>query len=204
MEDADDKELLRRVAGQGPAAREALGALFKRYRKPLLAFLIRHGAAREQAEDVVQDVFLRLGTSAPGFRGDAAVSSWLHQMVRNRLVDVFRRAGREPTLDDDAWATLQNTLPAGDNTAGVDPAQQADRSALQRCVEAAYERFARQHPAMADALHHVVTLEWTARDLALAHNRSHDAMRQFLVTCRRHLGAALQPCQDLAKAVLHG
>lgn len=61
---------------------------------------------RADAEDVVQDVFLRAYQSRGGFRGAASATTWLYRIAMNAVSDHMRRNGRA--------ARLCNTLTAAD------------------------------------------------------------------------------------------
>ena len=102
-----DRSLLDRHAA-GDAS--AFGELFRRHRDRLWAVALRTLGDREEAADAVQDAFvsaLRASTSsadAPGghpaaaFRGDAAVTTWLHRIVVNACLDRVRRRSVRPTV----------------------------------------------------------------------------------------------------------
>jgi RNA polymerase sigma-70 factor (ECF subfamily) len=47
-----------------------------------------------EAEDLVQDVFVQVYRSLPGFRGEAQVSTWLYRIATNRCLDYLRRHRR--------------------------------------------------------------------------------------------------------------
>ena len=83
-----------------------------RHRKALLLFLIRRGASEADAEDIVQDVFVRVREAAHTFRGAAQVSSWLHSISRNLLVDRMHAQRREQTLDERQWDAMGDTFAA--------------------------------------------------------------------------------------------
>ena len=84
-----DAELLRRhVDGDGGAA---FGELFRRHRDRMYAVALRTTANRELAADAVQDAFISAFRRADAFRGEAAVTTWLHRIVVNACLDRLRR-----------------------------------------------------------------------------------------------------------------
>jgi len=179
----------------------ALEALMLRHRRALLVFLIRRGAGKADAEDIVQDVFLRVRETAHAFRGAAQVSSWLHSIARNMLVDLLRVRGREQTLDERQWDAMDVVL---STDAGTDAGAAMDLRNFETCIKQHYASFARKHPAMADALNHVVVRGWKSADLAAALGRTETATRKYLQSCRQALSRSLEPCAGLAQAVLRG
>jgi RNA polymerase sigma-70 factor (ECF subfamily) len=95
----DDEALLRaHVAGD----REAFGTLVRRHRDRLWAVALRTLADPEEAADALQDALISAFRNADSFRGDAAVTTWLHRVVVNACLDRVRRRRARPSvpLDD--------------------------------------------------------------------------------------------------------
>jgi RNA polymerase sigma-70 factor, ECF subfamily len=84
MSDAD----LVRLHAEGD--KEALGVLCDRHGSRLKAAAAR--IAGQDADDAVQDGCLRAFRRAETFRGDSAVTTWLHRIVTNAAFDVVRRS----------------------------------------------------------------------------------------------------------------
>ena len=83
-----DAELLRRhVAGDS----EAFGTLFSRHSGRLWAVALRTVGDPEDAADALQEAMISAFRRAGSFRGDSAVSTWLHRIVVNAAVDRLRR-----------------------------------------------------------------------------------------------------------------
>jgi RNA polymerase sigma factor (sigma-70 family) len=68
-----------------------LGVLFDRYRAPLFDFLSRMSADRAAAEDLVQDVFVRILKYRRTYRADGCFETWMFRIARNTLADYFRK-----------------------------------------------------------------------------------------------------------------
>jgi len=93
--DSDDAALLRaHVAGD----REAFGELVRRHRDRLWAIALRTLGDREEAADAVQDALVSAYRAADRFRGDSAVTTWLHRIVVNACLDRARRRQARPTI----------------------------------------------------------------------------------------------------------
>jgi RNA polymerase sigma-70 factor (ECF subfamily) len=88
-----DLALARRVvAGDEAAFRTLFDAYFAR----LFRFaLVRVGGDAAAAEDIVQQTFCRALEHLDGYRGEAALYTWLCQICRNAVVDHWRTHGRE-------------------------------------------------------------------------------------------------------------
>jgi len=96
VEETSDEELLRRYS-RGDA--RALGILFDRHAPRVKAFVMRMGP--ERADDLVQDVFLRVVRGAKEFQGQSRFSTWLFAIARNVCLDTARRDKfrKMPSLD---------------------------------------------------------------------------------------------------------
>ena len=67
-----------------------LGPLFERYHVPLFDFLSRVTGSRISAEDLVQDIFMRVLKYRSTFRDGGSFETWLFHIARNARVDYFR------------------------------------------------------------------------------------------------------------------
>src|ERR1700683_4330114 len=107
MQDADGEgaselDLLRRHAAGDS---EAFGELFRRHRDRLWAVALRTLGDPEEAADALQDGMLSAFRRAGDFRGESAVTTWLHRIVVNACLDrMRRRAARPATLTGDEEA----------------------------------------------------------------------------------------------------
>jgi RNA polymerase sigma-70 factor (ECF subfamily) len=91
---SDDELLHAHVDGD----RYAFAELFHRHRDRLWAVALRTLADREEAADALQDALLSAHRAAARFRGDSAVTTWLHRIVVNACLDRARRRQAHPTV----------------------------------------------------------------------------------------------------------
>ena len=83
---------------------DAFGELFRRHRDRLWSVALRTLGDPEEAADAVQDGLISAYRNAASYRGDAAVTTWLHRIVVNACLDRVRRRSSRPTVvlpDDD-------------------------------------------------------------------------------------------------------
>src|ERR1700745_1955969 len=103
---ATDHELLRRhVAGEA----EAFGERFRRHGARLWAVALRTVCDPDEAADALQDAMVSAFRRAGDFRGDSAVTTWLHRIVVNASLDRLRRRAARPALstgDEQAFEAL--------------------------------------------------------------------------------------------------
>jgi RNA polymerase sigma-70 factor, ECF subfamily len=90
-----DEELLRAHASGDP---DAFAEIVRRHRDRLWAVALRTLGDREDAADALQDALLSAHRSAARFRGDSAVTTWLHRIVVNACLDRLRRRQAHPTV----------------------------------------------------------------------------------------------------------
>jgi RNA polymerase sigma-70 factor (ECF subfamily) len=74
----------------------AFEALYGRWRGPLYRYFLRQCGHAGQADELYQDVFMRVIGAAAGYEPSAKFSTWLFRIAHNRLIDHWRKLGREP------------------------------------------------------------------------------------------------------------
>ncbi len=91
-----DRDLLERVRRGDP---DGAAALFETWAAPILRFTDRMLGNRAEAEEVSQEVFLKMITRADQYDGRAPVSSWLFTIAANACRDRLRKSGRHLPLE---------------------------------------------------------------------------------------------------------
>lgn len=135
MSNRTDHELLRAHVAGDP---DAFGELFGRHRNRLWAIAMRTMGNPEDAADGLQDGMIAAFRRAGSFRGDAAVTTWLHRVVVNACLDRLRAAKvrRTEALPDDLedYGDRGSLVSAADSE---DPADTAVADERRRVVLAA-------------------------------------------------------------------
>lgn len=126
QERSDAELLTAHVAGD----RYAFEELFYRHHRQLYRLAQMTSRNRDDAADALQDAMLSAHRSAPRFRHDASVSSWLYRIVVNACLDRLRRnkAHAVCPLEDDAYHL-------GDPTPRVDTTLVVERALLRLPIE---------------------------------------------------------------------
>jgi RNA polymerase sigma-70 factor (ECF subfamily) len=112
MDRTNDTQLIRRLqTGDEEAVRE----LADRYRHRIFQMALRHMKNREDAEEVTQDVLLKVYRKIDKFRGDAALSSWIYRITFNTAMSRLRthRAERAAEVERDRALAQRKQDPAG-------------------------------------------------------------------------------------------
>jgi len=84
-----------------PASPEVVALLVENHRR-FLAFLERRVGSREVAEDILQDAFVRGLARAGQLRDQESVVAWFYRVIRNALIDHWRRSDSERRIFEDA------------------------------------------------------------------------------------------------------
>jgi RNA polymerase sigma-70 factor, ECF subfamily len=85
---------------------DAFGELFRRHRDRLWAVALRTLHDPDDAADALQEAMISAFRRAAEFRGDAAVTTWLHRIVVNACLDQLRRRAARPAVPSDDEAAL--------------------------------------------------------------------------------------------------
>src|SRR6476659_2312625 len=125
-----DADLISRAAGGDPAAFQAL---VEEHRSMVYRVAFQFAGNHHDAEDIAQDVFIKVYRSLDRFRYDAQLTSWLYRIVMNACIDHRRRsapAGWAP-FTEDAEVRMLNTPEDG-----PDPEARAYGGQIGEAVEA--------------------------------------------------------------------
>jgi len=114
-----DAILLRRHAA-GDA--DAFGVLFRRHKDRLWAVALRIACDPDDAADALQEAMISAFRRAGDFRGESAVTTWLHRIVVNASLDLLRRRSARSV----GWSGDPDDLPVPESPPGVDSAASTD------------------------------------------------------------------------------
>lgn len=175
------------VARMGAGDQRAFDEFFHSCAPRLAAFAARRsGLDAASVEDVVQNTLVKAIRNLASYRGEAALFTWLTEICRHELADVYRKAARRPdhaSLDELNSASRHAHLrvPAEhEPTAQIDAEMR--RSAVLRALRALPERYALALEAKyrdgfsVDEIAHLLGLTSTAAQSLLA--RARDAFRE--------------------------
>jgi RNA polymerase sigma-70 factor (ECF subfamily) len=126
-----DRDLLNAHIAGDP---DAFGTLVARHRDRLWAVALRTTGDPEEAADAMQDALISAFRRAEQFRGDSAVTTWLHRIVVNASLDRLRRRNVRssvPLPEDDTLGTSAATAtPIGRGGIPADPIEARETQLL--------------------------------------------------------------------------
>lgn len=104
---------------------EPFEAFVRAHARTFVAYFLRHGARLGRAEDLTQDLFLRMVQSAERYRPQERFVAYAFQLARNLWIDDCRRAGASP----EAWppSAPEPIAAAGDPGDGMLRAEEEQR-----------------------------------------------------------------------------
>ncbi len=185
--------LLEQLSQGGEARRQAVGALYRRFAPRFRRYFRSQRLGDAEAEDLVQEVFVKVVRACGDFRGEARADTWLWAIARNSLISRFRSRLPDMSLDDldldqlcAANPALQAAGPGGAPAGGVDD-----------CVQRGIGRFGEDFPDRARAIGFLVIEEWPVEDIARVLGRTPGATREFLSQCRKKLRPYIEECLEL-------
>jgi RNA polymerase sigma-70 factor (ECF subfamily) len=111
----------------------AFAVLVERHKTPLFNFVLRQIKAPAQAQDVTQEVFLRIIESAGSFKHEAKFTTWAYTIARNLCIDHLRKASyrRHPSLDQQQAPSDTGEGPTlGEQVADFHPRASTERGAI--------------------------------------------------------------------------
>ena len=191
---------------------EEFTGLTGRFRGELLAHCYRMLGSAEEAEDLVQETYLRAWRSYEGFEGRSSVRTWLYRIATNACLTALERRGRRPLPSglgapsgdpetpvvagsEVPWLQpLPDALLAGEHD---DPAAvTVSRAGIRLAFVAALQHLSARQRAML-ILRDV--LEWPAAEVADLLGTTTTAVNSGLRRARTQLAAALPPEDELSE-----
>src|SRR3972149_4364132 len=97
-DESDEGLMLRYQKGEV----RAFEVLLSRHRNPVFNFVLRYVGDRTHAEDLLQEVFLRIIKGADAYQRQAKFTTWLYTIARNLCVDASRRGKHRKAASLDA------------------------------------------------------------------------------------------------------
>ena len=99
----DEKVILQHLT---EGSREALAIVWQEHSANVLNLAFRMLKDRDQAEDILMDVFVQVPKAVQGFRGQSALNTWLYRLTVNACLMKLRAQKRHRELEEEKIDTI--------------------------------------------------------------------------------------------------
>lgn len=171
----------------GAPRQAAVAQLYSKYGRDFKRYFRRHGVAEAQAEDLLQETFIKVIRSIDQWQGIGTMEAWLWKVARNTLLSDRRRPAGVSLDDFPDEETLRHDAAAGDPAA-------AD------CVSRGLSAFSEKFAEYGHVLERVALDGWGYAELAEYRGSTLGAAREYLSQCRKRLWQFIAHCYEPAIA----
>ncbi|MDB5024625.1 MAG: sigma-70 family polymerase sigma factor [Mucilaginibacter sp.] len=106
----DDAEILRKFQDE-KTRNEAFNLLLKKYQQKLYWHVRRMVIDHDDADDLIQDTFVKIWKNLPGFRSDAQLYTWMYRIATNECITFLNKKKQKNNIPlDDVAYELADTL----------------------------------------------------------------------------------------------
>ena len=172
----------------------AFDELMLRYQNRLVTVLEHLVGRRDQAEDLAQEVFLRVYRARKRYVVGAKFSTWLYTIANHVAANALRSMSRRPEVNLTARSNDSTGIGGLDKMAlaasGAMPARQIDKTELREMVRAALGELS-ERQRMAVLLNKFEGMSYA--DIAITMNLSPKAVKSLLSRARVNLKEILEP-----------
>jgi RNA polymerase sigma-70 factor, ECF subfamily len=182
----DDEALVRRAQTDDMSA---FGILVERYKERLYATVYHMTANHEDANDLVQETFIKAYKSLRSFRGQSSFYTWVYRIAVNRTINfVKRRKNRNQFSLDDVDSSIQNDPDLVEMMSHVTPRREVGLTELHEKLNEALQKLSEPHRAVV-TMHDVQGM--THADIAQVMKCSEGTVRSRLFYARQQMQALL-------------
>ena len=161
--------------------------------KKALRFLLSNKLNDEDANDVIQETFIKVFEKIDTLKEDGKFESWLWQILRNNMNEFYRKSNRK---NDVMFSVTSEDLEnlTGDEDVKVSHGQKYNDQ--QSCIEEKFKLFKEEMPDR----HYVINLQKdgvSIEDISIRIGRSYAATKEFLSQSKKKLTPYFEECKDL-------
>ena len=168
--------------------------IWREVHQGLRAFIAKRVADEAAAEDLLQEVFVRMQRGLGGLKKESRLVSWIYQIARHAIIDYYRARGRQPERPVGLAGDLETFHPA---SLPVDSSEESGqlRTELAGCLRPMIERLSDDYRQAVT----LVDLEGLAQHKAAARlGLSVSGMKSRVQRGRRQLRDMLEACCVIA------
>lgn len=170
----------------------AFEVLVQRYQDRLLGIIVHLVGDPTEAEDLTQEVFLRIYKARKGYKPRAKFSTWLFTVANNLVSNYLRSKGRNRQVSLDAGASGSQGVPAGERVqaSGGTPSAQMRQAELAEVVRRALDDLG-EDQKLAVLLNKFEQMKYA--EIAEIMGKSESAVKSLLSRARTNLRESLEP-----------
>ena len=161
--------------------------------KKAFKFLVGNRLNDEDADDVIQETYIKVFEKIDTLKEDGKFESWLWQILRNNMNEFYRKSNRKnDVMFSVASEDLENLT--GDEDVKVSHGQKYNDQ--QSCIEEKFKSFKEEMPDR----HYVINLQKdgvSIEDISIRIGRSYAATKEFLSQSKKKLIPYFEECKDL-------
>ena len=173
------------IEGMARGEERAFRELVERYKRKVYYLALDMAGNPVDAEDISQEVFLKVYRSFATFRRGAKLGSWLYRVTYNAAIDHLRRKGAAPDPVADEVLELRRRNGEGLPQSGAgDPIAATEESELQARIAKALEKVSPQEKAVFILRHHE---DLMLKDIAETLGLSIGSVKSYLFRAVRKL-----------------
>lgn len=182
MSDSREEKLLAQ-AREGDV--QAFREIVEDHQRQIFCLAVEMTGNSHEAEDVVQDVFIKAFRSLPDFRGEAKLSSWLYRIAVNTCMDRSRLRKRRQW---NAFLPIQKAFGMKETSSRSNPARLQESGRIRDDIERALDKLTPLERSIFVLRHH---RELKIREIAEVLERSEGTIKNILFRAVRKLRAQL-------------
>ena len=178
---------------------EAFSKLVDAYQHRLTNIFFHMTQNQEAAEDLSQDVFMRIYRARHGYQPNAKFSTWIFRIANNLAINAHRKKSRRKEIALPAGESTSMNSPASAQLAdksSLIPTRQLDKQELQIVVQKAMDQLS-DRQRLTVLLHKFEGMSYA--EIAETMDLTVSAVKSLLSRARESLRGALEPYMQLGK-----
>ena len=88
------------IEGCAAGKRSAQAALYRKFASVMLAICLRYAQNRDEAEDILQEAFLKIFQNIGSFRNEGSFEGWMKRIMINHALNFYRKNRKTPFMED--------------------------------------------------------------------------------------------------------
>lgn len=124
---------------------QAIEALIDKFQKPLLIYAVQYLGNRSEAEDITQEVLMKVIKALPGFKGRASFNTWVYKIMTNACIDFCRKKSFTYTMIGNNSGKTEEAYGYEPVDPGPLPDERYERHELRESIQAALALLSPEH-----------------------------------------------------------